>query len=151
MARLSMSESPGACLCWTNYMGAQVERLRCCIDENKWYLSQKAGYDVGHGVAEVDFVHNHADRVAAEFRLDFCRWRCVRRAACRIAAMLDDVNRPWTDGDVRRRLECRALSTSLTDARIMVVLPEMTPAPAAPTSDPNKAAEQPPQGSQAQP
>ncbi len=97
-----MSEHQDACLFWVQFAQAQVELLRRCIDENKWYLSQRAGYDVGHHVAEADFTRNHADRVAAEFRQDFCQKRCTGRELCRVSALVDDLNRFWAVASFRQ-------------------------------------------------
>lgn len=137
-----MSEYQGACPFWTHFTGAQVERLRHCINENKYFLSQKAGHDVGLYVAEADFIVNHAGRVAAEFRLEFCRSLCAGRHACRIAAMVDDLNRFWAEVDNGRRLQRLGATPGLAETRIMaVVLPETSSARPASMSDPGQTAQ----------
>lgn len=66
-------------------MRAQQECLRQALDENKWYLSERAGRDVGHDRAMDDFFEAHLDRVAHEFRLRFCRTLCQARGECELA------------------------------------------------------------------
>jgi hypothetical protein len=71
------------------------------VDENKWYMSERAGRDVGLAAAEADFVENHAWRVAGEFRRGFCTERCGDRQACPVPAMVDDLNRFWSQARTR--------------------------------------------------
>ncbi|MBM4155573.1 MAG: hypothetical protein FJ221_11180 [Lentisphaerae bacterium] len=68
-----------------DYLAHQREHLRQAIDENKWYLSERQGRDVGPATAKVDFIENHFDRVAHDFRVRFCGADCIRRAQCPVA------------------------------------------------------------------
>lgn len=73
------------CRNFHEYMREQERRLREAIDENKWYLSERAGYDVGYAAAEMDFAIHHLDRFAHEFRVEFCGTRCSARWECALA------------------------------------------------------------------
>jgi len=82
-----------ACIHFREYMQEQERRLREAIDENKWYMSERAGYDVGYEAAEYDFAIHHLDRFAHEFRVEFCGARCPARWNCELgrrAARLAD-------------------------------------------------------------
>ena len=118
-----MSEQQDACPFWVQFTHEQVELLRRCIDENKWYLSQKAGFDVGRPVAEADFVRNHANRVAADFRREFCQTRCTGRELCRLAALVGDLNRFWTEAGVGRKRQDRAQVACLPSSPAGTALP----------------------------
>lgn len=90
-----MSEHHRTCAHFPHYAGEQLRHLQHCIDENKWYLSEKAGRDVGPAVAEKDFVERHLDRVAADFRERYCRERCSGRQQCSLSALVGELNRRW--------------------------------------------------------
>lgn len=75
-----MSE-PG-CQNLSRYLTIQRDYLRRAIEENKWYLSERRGHDVGIAAAKHDFIENHLDRVTHDFRMRFCRSACERRTAC---------------------------------------------------------------------
>jgi len=51
-----------------------------CV-ENKWYLSQRAGHDVGSTAAEWDFINHHVEAFADQFRATFCGL-CSHRGEC---------------------------------------------------------------------
>ncbi len=67
-------------------MDAQLRRLEAAIDENKWYLSERAGYDVGYEAAEEDFRRRHLEQFAREFRMRYCLGLCPGRDRCEMAA-----------------------------------------------------------------
>ena len=67
------------------------------IDENKWYLSEAAGRDVGPMVAEMDFHHSHLPRVAATFRSLHCTGLCPARAQCELAPLVPLLNESWAE------------------------------------------------------
>jgi len=90
-----MSEQQSTCRHFARYNREQVQHIRSCIDENKWYLSEKAGHDVGPAAAECDFVKHHAIRVAADFRRGFCKDRCSDRHQCSLAKGVDGMNGHW--------------------------------------------------------
>ncbi len=73
------------CVVYREYMEAQIARLRRAIDENKWYLSERAGRDVGLAAAKADFWERHGERWAREFRLAYCGGECRRREECPLA------------------------------------------------------------------
>jgi hypothetical protein len=102
-----MSESRRVCTHWHAYSRDQFPHIRRCIDENKWYLSEVAGRDVGYEVAEAHFVDNHLNRVAAEFRRDYCVTRCAGRDHCTMASLVDDLNRCWAEKEIERKAAVR--------------------------------------------
>ncbi len=71
-----------------SYLAAQREALRRAIDENKWYLSERAGHDIGLERAKQDFYVHHLDRVCHEFRVYYCRSECASRQSCALASMV---------------------------------------------------------------
>jgi hypothetical protein len=71
------------CLHGADYIAAHRRRLHAAIDENKWYLSEKAGHDVGFKTAENDFVERFLDSFARNFQHDYCR-QCLDRSACAV-------------------------------------------------------------------
>ena len=73
------------------YMAEQEGSLREAIDEDKWYLSEEAGYDVGYEVACENFMRHHLDRFAHEFRVRFCRNRCPSRTSCVLARRIESM------------------------------------------------------------
>ncbi|MBN2452583.1 MAG: hypothetical protein JXR77_19525 [Lentisphaeria bacterium] len=74
---------------------AQREHLRRAIDEDKWYLSEAAGRDVGWQVALEHFSQYHLHRVAAEFRLTFCTHECPSRGNCDLCERILEMNSHW--------------------------------------------------------
>jgi hypothetical protein len=130
-----MSEHQDECPLWVHFAREQVELLRRCIDEHKWYLSQQAGYDVGRHVAEADFTRTHADRVAAEFRQEFCQRRCGRRDLCRRAARVGDLNRFWAGVGSKPQTTNGAWGGHRPAAQSTVVFTEATRTAPEPRSD----------------
>jgi len=65
------------------YMQVQIPAMKDAIREDKWYLSENAGHDVGDEAAKRDFVDNWLDVWAAEFRRDYCSGRCEHRECCK--------------------------------------------------------------------
>ena len=63
------------------YLSSERERLRAALEENKWYLSQRAGHDVGATIAEWDFIDHHLEAFADRFRAAFCG-RCSHSDEC---------------------------------------------------------------------
>lgn len=66
-------------------MAEQRQRLQRAVDEDKWYQSERAGFDVGPEAAMDSFVRHHLDRFAREFRVWYCRESCPGRDACDLA------------------------------------------------------------------
>jgi len=69
--------------------------LEQAIDENKWYLSEAAGRDVGSLVAEIDFHEIHLPRVAAKFRSHHCTGMCPAKDQCELAPLVPLLNESW--------------------------------------------------------
>ena len=77
------------CIRYGVYMASERHKLHAAIVENKWYLSERAGHDVGFSKAEQDFVDRFFDQFTDQFRLSFCRdcpesgrcqaWQCYAR------------------------------------------------------------------------
>jgi hypothetical protein len=79
------------CRHFREYMAEQERGLRKAIDEDKWYLSERAGRDVGFDAAEEDFCQYHLDRFARVFRIEFCRNRCPERDKCELALGVENL------------------------------------------------------------
>jgi hypothetical protein len=63
----------------------QAELVRQCIAEHKWYLSEKAGHDVGWQYAEQHFLRNYLHGFAIGFRATFCGLVCMEKTICPIS------------------------------------------------------------------
>ncbi len=79
-----------SCQNLSRYLSIQRDHLRRAIDENKWYLSERQGHDVGLAAAKHDFLEHHLDHVTHDFRMRFCRSACEKRTGC---ALVDAVHR----------------------------------------------------------
>jgi len=77
-----------SCPEFKRYMNEFRTRLRKALDENKWYLSEREGHDVGEQKATEDFLQNHFDRFAAEVRMAFCQHECERHENCPLAIFI---------------------------------------------------------------
>lgn len=66
-------------------VSAERRHFEQALLENKWYLSERAGYDVGMVAAKRDFLEHHFERVARQFRRWFCGETCRLRATCELA------------------------------------------------------------------
>lgn len=60
-------------------------RLRHALDENKWFLSERVGHDVGEKHATEDFLKHHFDQFAEEIRAKFCEHQCALQKNCPLA------------------------------------------------------------------
>jgi hypothetical protein len=78
--------SQTACPEFSRYMAEFRNRFRFALDQNKWYLSERAKRDVGIHAATEDFLNHHFDRFAEEVRARFCQEECGLHAACPLAA-----------------------------------------------------------------
>jgi hypothetical protein len=63
----------------------QAELLRKCIEEDKYYLSEKAGYDVGWDFAQQHFIKTYFAGFAVVWRAVYCSQACPLRSGCYIA------------------------------------------------------------------
>ncbi|MFA4945550.1 MAG: hypothetical protein WC789_12720 [Lentisphaeria bacterium] len=77
------------CSAFHEFMRAQQTFLERAIDETKWYLSERAGRDVGRESAIEHFWRNHLDHAAHDFRLRYCHGECPNRGTCPLAAAVD--------------------------------------------------------------
>jgi len=71
-----------ACPFFYEYMVRQRGALAKAVDENKWYLSERAQQDVGKELAARDFCDRHVERFARSFRMEFCRDTCPLCHSC---------------------------------------------------------------------
>jgi hypothetical protein len=72
-------------------MKYQHRWLESAIDENKWYLSEDAGADVGPEKATDDFCQRHLDRVADQYRREYCTNLCNDRHVCALAPKVHEL------------------------------------------------------------
>ena len=79
------------CLNLPQYLSGARDRLSHALDENKWYLSERAGRDVGRTAAGLDFIDHHLDRVVRGFRAEFCHETCTMRTGCPLARTVDRI------------------------------------------------------------
>lgn len=70
------------CEAFREFMAAQRDELRREIDLDKWFLSEKEGYDVGWRKAEQDYLEKHFPAFAKRFRREFCSKRCPKKNEC---------------------------------------------------------------------
>lgn len=71
-----------ACICFGQYLAAHREWLLKAIEENKWYLSEQAGRDVGWDIARQHFYENYLDEVSSAFRRQYCAAACRQQGGC---------------------------------------------------------------------
>jgi len=79
---------PSTCPEFGHYLEAFRERFQKAVEENKWYLSEQRGQDVGEQAATRDFLQNHFDRFAEEVRAHFCEHECRRQKNCPLALFI---------------------------------------------------------------
>lgn len=60
------------CEAFHEFMSAQRDELKKEIELNKWFMSQKAGQDVGWTKAEMDYLETHFPGFRKRFRKEFC-------------------------------------------------------------------------------
>lgn len=70
-----------SCRDLTNYLASERRRIYQAIAENKWYLSERAGHDVGYRVAQLDFIERFLPSFAHAFRTEYCA-RCSKGRQC---------------------------------------------------------------------
>ena len=66
-------------------LNVEIPAIKRAIKEDKWYLSQRAGQDVGWKEAEEDFIKNYLMTWAAGFKAAYCGFTCSERDNCNIA------------------------------------------------------------------
>ncbi|MCF7854821.1 MAG: DUF4032 domain-containing protein [Candidatus Pacebacteria bacterium] len=73
------------CKGFDDYMAEQKRHFCEAVEEEKWYLSERAGTDVGFEEAMNSFLEHHVDDFAHTFRVRFCREQCPYRETCELA------------------------------------------------------------------
>ena len=71
----------------------QAKQLKRCVEEHKWYLSERAHHDVGWEYAQQSFMEVYMQGFAAGFRVSYCGLVCPNRNCCSIGkryALKDD-------------------------------------------------------------
>ena len=79
------------CRFFSQYMASQRKAFLDALNENKWYLSERARRDVGIDAATVDFCKRHLDTFAHQFRTEYCRDVCPDREHCELARHIDSI------------------------------------------------------------
>jgi hypothetical protein len=64
------------------FMRTERDALLRAIEEDKWYLSERAGYDVGWDYAKKHFAENFLHGFSVGYRREFCEKRCDYRLTC---------------------------------------------------------------------
>ncbi len=72
----------------TSFFSEQAKILRKSIEEDKWYLSEREGHDVGWAAAESHFFRTYFSGFAAGFKACYCSLTCPLRRNC-------DLAKPW--------------------------------------------------------
>ena len=67
-----------------DFFQEQARILNRCIEEHKWYLSEKAHHDVGWDAATNSFCEKYLQGFAAGFRACYCGLVCPNRGQCEI-------------------------------------------------------------------
>ena len=70
-----------SCLNLAEYLSSERLQLSRAISEHKWYLSERAGHDVGYQVAEQHFIEHVLPAVADNFRMKYCE-NCENPTRC---------------------------------------------------------------------
>ncbi len=64
------------------FMEWQLRQYKRAVDEHKWYMSERLGYDVGWTAAEVSFVQNIVDGWAVDRVREWRENTCPLRHKC---------------------------------------------------------------------
>ncbi|MDE0838094.1 MAG: hypothetical protein OSB41_03480 [Kiritimatiellae bacterium] len=73
-----------ACRNFNVFMRTERSALLRAIEEDKWYLSERAGHDVGWDYAKKHFVENFLLGFSQHYRSTFCEQRCDYRLSCQL-------------------------------------------------------------------
>ncbi len=65
----------------------QVAQYRRAVEENKWYLSERCGHEVGWYEAEQDFLQHGYYGLAGPWREYYCQHVCEFGEICALGAM----------------------------------------------------------------
>lgn len=66
----------------------QAVRMEEAITEDKWFLSEQAGHDVGKKTAGTHFEAKHLTRCATSWRVLYCGTLCEHRETCLLGRKL---------------------------------------------------------------
>lgn len=69
----------------SDFFADQARILRRSIEEDKWYLSEQEGHDVGWKAAEEHFFRTYFSGFAAGFRACYCSLTCPIRNNCTLS------------------------------------------------------------------
>ena len=64
------------------FMQIQLEALKKAINEDKWYLSEEVGHDIGFQAAKIDFQEKYLDDWAKDFQQNYCNKICSEKDTC---------------------------------------------------------------------
>jgi hypothetical protein len=87
----------------TDVITKQSELLKRCIEEEKWFLSEKAGFDVGFEAAEKSFILKYFKGFAATWRVIYCGLVCPLRHECIIGNKYCEKNNDKQGNDIRNK------------------------------------------------
>ena len=76
------------------FFQTQAAILTRCVNEHKWYLSEKAHRDVGWDAALDSFCEKYFQGFAAGFRAAYCGLFCPNRGNCEIGSKYAHVSVP---------------------------------------------------------
>ena len=76
-----------------DYLASERHRLFQAISENKWYLSEQAGHDVGYLATELHFIDHFLPAFACAFRIEYCQ-SCQQAMQCGLRRDRDPLNTP---------------------------------------------------------
>ena len=77
--------SMSSCRFYREYTDEQGQRLIDAVNEEKWYMSEREGRDVGFETAMQRFIDRHLDHFANDFRIQFCHQKCPMRTGCELS------------------------------------------------------------------
>jgi hypothetical protein len=69
-------------VCDKEFFETQARILQKSISEDKWFLSEQYGYDVGWDAAQEHFLKTYASGFAAGFKAAYCALVCPHRHDC---------------------------------------------------------------------
>ncbi len=70
------------CRNFNTFIRTERDALQRAIDEDKWYLSERAGYDVGWEKAKQHFYKKFLLGFSKQYRRTFCEQLCEVRSSC---------------------------------------------------------------------
>ena len=77
----------------------QVAQYQSAVDENKWYMSERSGYEIDWRSAEKDFVDHEYYGCAEKWREKYCMVLCPYYASCALGQLLNGIDPEEQTGD----------------------------------------------------